>query len=254
VLFLSGVHLFYFRRPWLRPRMIDLSKQTSVFILRTGLLFFVLQLAMSIGYQSDTFVVDQVLGSAKVKEYGVPSRLFLYMQSLLWLIMAPLWPAYGEAVARGDMPWVKRTLKRSMVASVMISAIPSLLLVIFGDWIIRYWMRGTVSPTPAVLIGLGIWTVLYAVCTPLALLLNGANVVRFQIITVSLMAVVNITLSVLLTRKIGVPGVIYGSIIAQISCVLAPTLIYLRRILHDIEARRLTAIPTPESSLQVPLG
>ena len=31
------------------------------------------------------------------------------------IVLSPLWPAYGEAVARDDLPWVHRTLRRSVV-------------------------------------------------------------------------------------------------------------------------------------------
>ena len=63
---------------------------------------------------------------------------------------------------------------------------------------------------------------------PVAILLSAATVVRFQVVTAAVSAFGNIACSVYLTRRIGVPGVVFGSIISQVLLVLIPYLLYIR--------------------------
>ena len=51
---------------------------------------------------------------------------------------------------------------------------------------------------------------------------------RFQVIIASVGAITNIALSVYLTQRIGIPGVVYGSILNQVIVVAIPCYWYLR--------------------------
>ena len=62
--------------------------------------------------------------------------------------------------------------------------------------------------------------------------LNGLSVVRFQVILCLLGASTNIVLSIFLTRRIGIPGVVYGSILSQFFVGFIPYYWYLRRYLE----------------------
>ena len=96
-------------------------------------------------------------------------KLFAIAPVFLSFVLAPLWPAYGEACARGDSAWVRRTLIRSIVLGAITVIPPAILLVIFGKPIVyvefvatapwnrpelqnppRYRGVGTVMVAPAV--------------------------------------------------------------------------------------------------------
>ncbi len=65
---------------------------------------------------------------------------------------------------------------------------------------------------------------------PLAMLLNAANVVRFQVVIAVLMCVTNLVLSIVLVETVGVAGPALGTAIAQTVCVLIPSAVYIRRL------------------------
>ena len=95
-----------------------------------------LQVVAAVAYASDSFVIAQLLGAPAVAEYAVPERMFSLITMVLAMVLAPLWPAYGEAIARGDAAWVKRTLKRSILTAVGLAALCSFTLVLVGEWVI----------------------------------------------------------------------------------------------------------------------
>jgi O-antigen/teichoic acid export membrane protein len=107
---LNGISLFAFQRPWLIPRRQDIDALIVRQIVWVGFLFLVLQVANAIVYSSDNIIIARVLGPEAVTNYAVPSRLFIIVPNMLYMVLAPLWPAYGEANARGDDSWVPHRL------------------------------------------------------------------------------------------------------------------------------------------------
>jgi O-antigen/teichoic acid export membrane protein len=216
VMVFSTVRLFGFRRAWLKPNWSMVNRVASSRILKDGSLFFVLQLAAAVGFQTDSLVIARFLGASQVPQYAIPMRLFLIITSLLNMVLAPLWPAYGEALARKDVTWVIKTFKRSILISFGISVFLSLFLVVFGSKIIELWVGPEIQPSFILLLGFGLWTVVSSIAGPIAMLLNGANVIAFQVIFAILMAVGNLSVSIFLVQRIGVSGPIFGSVISSL--------------------------------------
>jgi O-antigen/teichoic acid export membrane protein len=224
-------------RSYLRPRLVLVSRASASALLRTGMLFFVLQIAVAVGYTSNSIVAAQVIGPGAVSEYTVATKLFLIPTTLITLALLPLWPAYREAIVRGDSSWVRQTFRRSLKLVLTLGVPSCVLLVVVGIPLIRLWVGTAVQPSFALILGIGIWTVMGGVGNAYAMLLNGAQVIRFQVATASIMATTNIALSVLLTQRIGVAGVVWGTIIAFSICSLVPTSVYVPRLIRRIQAR-----------------
>ncbi len=227
----NGVVLFRYRRPWLRPSVRDISRPVVKRIIHLGSLFFVLQVAVALAFASDNLIAARVLGAAAVTEYAVTVQLFGIVSALLGMALTPLWPAYAEALVRRDVAWVRQTLRRSADLAVSFSAIFSLLLILFGREIISIWTDGRVSPSSLLLIGCGVWKVLEALGNALSMFLNGANVVRLQVTLALLMAVAAVFSKILLARLIGVPGVVWGTVLAYSLFCLLPLAWFIPRLL-----------------------
>lgn len=244
---LNSLHFFGRQRPALAPRLHDFGLRTARSLLGTGVLFVVLQLAGLLAYQLDNFIIARVISAEAVQQYAIPMKLFSLAPLLVSFALVPLWPAYREAIVRGESGWVRRTVRRSIRISLLVNVPAALLLTVFGSQLLSAWVGDAVSPTPLLLIGLGTWAVIYSVSTALAMLLNAANVIGFQILFAVLMAVTNVVISVFLVTRIGVAGAVYGSIIAQILFVLIPFAWYIPRLLKRLDSGeiRIGAMPAP---------
>jgi O-antigen/teichoic acid export membrane protein len=176
-----------------------------------------------------------MLGPSAVAEYAVVSKLFLIPAVLVSLAVAPLWPAYREALSRGDIAWIHRTFRRSIGLSLSVAGLSSAVLVVIGVPLIAVWVDGTITPSFGLILAVGVWTTLAAVGTALAMLLNGAQVMRFLVVTAVVMATANILLSIALTARIGISGVVWGSVIAYTLFTLIPSWVYLPRIFARLE-------------------
>lgn len=222
------------RSPWLRPNLHDARPSVARALLRVGLLFLILQAAVAVAFTSNSVIIAAILGPSAVATYAVVAKLFMIPTVLVGLALGPLWPAYREALSRGDVKWVRRTFRRSIRLSLSVAGIASAGLVAIGLPVIRVWAGSSVQPSFVLVLAVGIWTTLNAVGSAVAMFLNGAQALRFQVVTAVVMATVNIFLSIALTARIGISGVVWGSVVAYTAFSLIPVAFYLPRLFARI--------------------
>jgi O-antigen/teichoic acid export membrane protein len=227
---LSGAFLLLRRRPWLRPVLVRVHRRTARLLLGTGGWFLVLQISLVVGYQLDTVIIAQILGAGAVPGYAIPLKLFMLAPMLLSFALTPLWPAYAEALARRDMSWVSRTLARSIAFAIAVNLPVAAILFVAAPAILTFWVGSTITPPANLLAGLAVWAVLNSLNGPLSMLLVGTGALRFAAGTAVLMAVANITISIVLVSRLGATGAIVGTIIAQLIFILVPWGWYARRV------------------------
>ncbi len=220
---LNGATLFGREMPWLVPNWFAISWRAVGQIGQTGLMFLILQVCVALLSSVDNIIVAQVLGQDAVAQLAVPARLFSVAGAVAMIALMPLWPAYGEAIARGDLAWVKRTVIRSTICAAGVSLAITLPLTVLGRPIVQAWVGPEIEPSRSLLLALGCWTVLSTVGSSLAMLLNAANVVMFQ----SVCALgVGITATVLKTRiasTVGLDGMVWATCAVYLVLSLIPT-------------------------------
>jgi O-antigen/teichoic acid export membrane protein len=238
--------LLFREHPWLVPARHAYRASSASRILKLGLMFFLLQCAVTIGFTSDNLVIAQVLGAAAVAAYAVPQKLFSFISMLVGMAITPLWPAYGEAVARGDVAWVRRVFRGSLWLALAISVPICTLLALAGPWILRILFGKSLHAPLSVLVVLGLWGVVSAVSAPIAMLLNGAGRIKDQTIIALVANLINLALSIFLTRRFGVIGVCSGSIITQLLIVFPACFFLIRSVFRRLAMENIkidTALP-----------
>jgi O-antigen/teichoic acid export membrane protein len=236
----NGVALLWVS-PWLMPRLRDVHAAAARGLLRVGMFFLVLQVAVAVAFTSNSLILAAMLGPSAVAEYAVASRVFLIPALLVGFALSPLWPAYREALSRGDVEWVRQTFNRSIKLAIAVGGIGSGVLVVVAIQAMMIWVGTAVTPSFDLVLALGIWTTLSIVGAAVATLLNAAQVMRFQVVTAVLMATANVGLSVALTTRLGIAGVVWGSIVAYTLLSLVPVIAYLPRLFARLDLQ-------PESS------
>ena len=156
------------RSPWLRPTLHDVNFGIARSLLRVGLLFLVLQLAVAVAFTSNSIIIAAMIGPSAVADYAVVSKLFMIPTLLVGFALGPLWPAYREALSRGDVQWVRRTFRRSIRLSLAVAGPVSAALVVLGLPVIAVWVgTSSVQPSFGLVLAIGIWTPLMRRSGPL---------------------------------------------------------------------------------------
>ena len=56
-------------------------------------------------------IIGLIKGPTAVTEFSVIGRLYFTAYAMFVLMIGPLWPTAAEAIRRGDIQWVRRTLR-----------------------------------------------------------------------------------------------------------------------------------------------
>lgn len=184
----------------------------SSFILRTGGLFFVLQIGTMVAWGADSVIIASTSGAAAVAAYSLVQRLGQFISQPVQIFNAPLWAAYADAVSTGEGLFVRRTFVKSLKYSFGFSAFGALLLVVFGEELIYIWTDGEIT-VPAMLLGLmACWLILESTGSALGVFLNGIGVVKQQVVVVSAFILLGLPLKIMLAYEMGSEGVVLAGI------------------------------------------
>ena len=228
---MNAVHFFGFARRDLLPQWHFVSRKYIAQIAKLGGLFFVLQVVVAMSYSADNFIVARTLGVAEVTLFSIPQRMFSFIALLVAMLMAPLWPAYAEAISRGDTTWVRRTLSRTLLGVFVLTTAASTVLLLLSNRLILWWVGPQVRPPFLLLLGLAIWTVMSSCGNTLAMFLNGASIVRFQLINAAIFGIPCLVTKIIFARHYGVVGVPWAAIITYSLFIALPCAIYVPRLL-----------------------
>jgi O-antigen/teichoic acid export membrane protein len=233
----NSVHFFTRAGRSLAPRLRSVTLASVLAVAKIGGLFFVLQVAVAIAFGSDYVIIARLLGPEAVTEYAVPAKLFAIVSGITAVVLQPLWPAYGEALGRGDSEWAVRTLARSVAAGALVAGVGAAFLTLGMDVILAHWVDRAVAPQRTLLLGLAAWTVLEAVGVAYAMFLNGAGVVRMQVLLATLLAIGAPLARIALISHYGVDGAPWGLVCAYLVTTALPLALLTPRLIASVRRK-----------------
>ena len=182
-------------------------------LLRSGSLFFVLQIGTMVGWGSDALIISSTLGPASVAVYSVVTRLFQFVSHPLAMINAPLWGAYADAHSKGDLTFIKKTLKTSLLLTFIMATVAGFLLYLLGPWLLTLWTRELIVAPTYLLVAVAVWTVLDCCGGALGMFLNGMNIVKQQVMVVSIFCLLVLPLKIFGAIEIGLIAIPVAAIL-----------------------------------------
>lgn len=208
-----GSFAFFTLNKKLAPKIRDITKKNLNALFFSGGLFFLIQTMSMVGNASDNIIIAHMLGANSVSEYSVVQRLATIL-GIAQLFIAPLWPAFGEAISRGDYKWANSTFKRTLIVSTLISLAAGAALIAVGGWLIENWTKGIISPSQTILIGFSIFLIVGSIGGCFSTLLNNPQFLNKQALIFTLASIVAFILKIILIETYqSTSGVIWGTII-----------------------------------------
>jgi len=205
--------IVYFRisRPWQAPRLRLFEFRLARRIAGEGWYFFILQIAGIALFSIDSFVILHYFGQSAFGKYSLVVKLFQVIPALAAVWMGALWPAYAEAIARGDRRWVHRTLVRSVLAAAVGSGVVSCGVAVFSRPVVRLWTGTEVNPTASLLVALVLYSVILVGTNAVSAYLSGCNFIRGQALLVAGQVALSTVLKILFCKRGDIAGAIWGT-------------------------------------------
>jgi len=219
VLVLIGATAFFFRGSFKKYRpafsKIELIHAKDLFNL--GIIFFVIQVAGIIQYQTANIIIARNFTLADVTSYNIVYKYFGILSMMFTIFLEPFWSASTEAFFKNDIQWIKNAIKKYNYLNIII-ILAGIIMLIFSETIYNLWLgKGKV------VIGffLSLWGFLYfsisIFSSKYVYFLNGINALRIQFIASIISPILYIIVAYLLIRyyKMGVYSLFIASIIAN---------------------------------------
>ncbi|MXO95863.1 hypothetical protein GRI34_05435 [Erythrobacter aquimaris] len=185
-------------------------------VLKTGSLFFVLQVGAMVGWGADLLIVSSTMGAAFAASLAVAQRLFQFAALPIQILTQPLWGAYAEANASGDRAFIRRVLKFSLIGAATLALVLVSILVLAHRPLVERWTDGVIILPISFVVIYGIWSVIEATSSAASVYLNGCYVIKPQIYAVIIFCLCSIPLKIYLSKAFGLHGIVLSTIIAWI--------------------------------------
>jgi len=173
-------------------------------LLSTGGLFFALQLTVMIGWGLDQSFISALAGPAAVAGFAVAGRIFLLVSQPFAIWNAPLWSAYADAINANDHQFVRQALRRSLIGTALGASIGVALILAAGPLVWKLFTADKLEYDGLLMVSFGVWTICEAVGSAFAMYLNGAHIVRQQLIAMCGFLILVLPVKLLVIENIGV--------------------------------------------------
>lgn len=214
---ISGIHLF-FANPQVHPRRTERVNNTpsTKFLVISGIRFFTLQIAVLIILNTDNLIISHSLGPEKVTAYGVTFKFFYMLLTIIGGLIVALWPMYGQAFGKGDWAWIQRTYNSITLPLLTIGGLVWIGGIIFSEIIIKFWAGSAAYGGLVVAFALGGYVYLSSFTSSNVSIANALNPTNIVVIFGFIEAALNLGLSLLLVKHLGIGGVALGTFIAAL--------------------------------------
>jgi len=215
----SLIHLFLLH-PELRPKGWPESVASIREVAGSGIMFFILGITGGLSFMLDNVLALQLLGPEASARMTIAMRICMTAIGMLIVLSQPLWPAFTDAAHKSDRGWIRRTLLRGSALLVGATAVGSIVLVLYGEPLLRVWLHANLGIGRTLLWAISAWILTQALVRVPSLLLNGLSLIRFQIVVFSAATLIAFALKFALAPFLGVAGILWGTSITVALIVL----------------------------------
>lgn len=202
--------------PYLAPTIRCFRKEYLKNLFNIGVQFFLLQLSGILLFAFANLLISHMFGPENVTPYNIAYRYFSLVPMAMNLILAPMWSATTDAYAKGDIGWIKRTMK-SVRKVLCVATVGLIIMVIISKFIYRIWIGAEVdipfdmSALMATYVCILIWSLAYSN------FLNGLGKLRLQTINTIVVALLYLPVCYLLGRSFDVKGILLGMCVLNLT-------------------------------------
>lgn len=230
ILVLIFANLFFFSGSYkkYRPSFSKVKFSYAKGLFNLGLVFFIIQVAGIIQYQTANIIIAQNFGTTEVTSYNIVFKYFGMLNMVFVIFLTPFWSASTEAYLKKDIQWIKNSIKKYNQLNIVLVLV-GLIMLLLSETAYRLWLgKGTVN----IDFYLSVWGFLYFSLTMFAstyvYFLNGINALRIQFLASIISPFIYMGVAILLIKyyKMGVYSLFIASIIANFNGYLLSPLQY----------------------------
>ncbi len=226
---------FYWKHPSVKPVYRRFSLQQGRNLMRMGVAFFIISLLMTLGMSADNIIIAHICGLKAVTVYSVPARIAMLLTAVINMICLPMWTANSEALARGDIDWVRHNTMRLFKITLALTTFVSVVIVTLLPPFVHLWLGKDFDVSIWLLMEICASALAFGAAVPFFMALNGAGFIVPQVKLYLLFTPLVILLKIIITMKMGTQGVPIAQTICYAGIVLPWSYLNFRKCLDNIK-------------------
>lgn len=141
VLVLIGANFFFFKGAFRKysPSFSKIKFSYAKGLFNIGLIFFVIQVANILQYESANIIIARSFGTEKVTAYNIVYKYFSVLNMIFLIFLTPFWSAATEAYLKDDIQWIKKAIKNYNFLNILLMCV-GILMLIFSDRVYTLWL------------------------------------------------------------------------------------------------------------------
>lgn len=220
-------NIYFFKRVYkeYKPNIHFVRKTDLKSLFGLGFLFFIIQIAAIVQFQTANILIAHWLSPEDVAIYNVCFKYFSVLTMVFSIIVAPYWSAFTEAYARMDFDWIRVTVSKTLKIWIIFS-FGGICLLILSPWGFQLWI-GDRLEVPFLLSTIMLISMLIiSFGSIFVMFINGIGRIRIQTATSFISPVLFVGLAYFFVKTLGIGmiGIVlaiiisnfYGPIIAPI--------------------------------------
>ena len=195
-----------------KPTFSSLKVEYLREITGLGFQFFIIQIAVLVLLTTDNFVISQVFGPEEVVPYHIAFKYFSIVTIGYSIVVAPYRSSITEAFAKGELDWIKGSVTNIQKLWLVVP-LALLFMVLVSEWAYVAWVGEKVSIPLGLTLSMALYVLLHTFNMVYVNFINGVSKIKLQLIASCISIIINIPLSVLLSKYcgLGVKGVILAT-------------------------------------------
>jgi O-antigen/teichoic acid export membrane protein len=197
-------NIFFFNKSYkpLKPSFNTFEKELIKDIMGLGINFFFIQLGATMLFMTDNIIIINLFSAEEVTPYEISKKYFSVLLVIFAIIIKPYWSAITEAYERNDFAWIKKSIKSLNKAWLLFALFSICMLIVFYPFL-KLWIGDEVIVPLALAVQWSLFIILQTKNNIYTFFLNGTGKVKVQLITGLISFVVNIPLSILFAKNMG---------------------------------------------------
>lgn len=193
-------------------------------VFSVGGLFFVLQIAVIVGWGGDALIVSSTAGLSAVASFAVVQRLFQFVSQPFAILNSSLWPAYADAHSKNNLIYLKQLFKRSLLVSTIGGGLGLFLLAAAGPFLISFLADEHLQVDPIFIWLFAAWMFIEIIGNCLGTFMNGVGIIRVQVLLSLVFVAVAFPAKILMIEVYGLNGMVLVNITAYLLMFMCPYL------------------------------
>lgn len=226
--FLVGLYFFRSKFSRYKPSLKFVRMDYFKDLFSLGIKFFLIKISMLIIHQTNNILIASFVSLDGVPQYEAAYKYLSIFMMLFVILNNQLWPSNLEAYAKGEMDWMKasmRTVFKIWIGTVILAAV----MVLISPWVYEIWLQESLQISMAITVAVAGSISLTTWVNMHNLVLNGTGKIKLQMVAWIFAALINIPLSLFFVKvlDLGVVGIVLGTLVCMVPlAILSPIQVY----------------------------